>query len=46
MKLNNQLHKNQLGDKMIINKGNRMGRAKDMGVMINQGKEKTQGKNA
>jgi hypothetical protein len=46
MKLNNQFHKSQLGDKMIISKGNRMGRAKDMGVMINQGREETQGKNA
>lgn len=46
MKLNNQLHKNQLGDKMIISKRNCMGRAKDMGVMINQGREETQGGNA
>jgi hypothetical protein len=46
MKLNNQLHKNQLGDKMIISKRNRMGKAKDMGVMINQGREETQGENA
>ncbi len=44
MKLNNQLHESQLKDKMIISKGNHMGRAKDMGVMINQGREETQGK--
>lgn len=46
MKLINQLHKIQLGNKMIISIGNHMGRAKDMGVMINQGREETQGKNA
>jgi hypothetical protein len=46
MKLINQRHKIQLGNKMIISIRNHMGRAKDMGVMINQGREETQGENA
>jgi hypothetical protein len=42
--MNDQLHKSQLGNKMIEGKGNNMGKVKDMGV-INQGKEKTRWKN-
>jgi len=38
-RLNNQPHRSQLGDKIIKNKGNSMGKAKDMGV-INWRREK------
>jgi hypothetical protein len=43
-KVEQPIPQSQLGDKMIKNKGNNMGRANDMGV-LNQGREKTWGKN-
>jgi hypothetical protein len=42
--MNDQLHKSELGNKIIEGKGNNMGKVKDMDV-INQGREKTRWKN-
>jgi hypothetical protein len=42
--MNDQMHKSQLGYKMIEGKGDNMGKVKDMGV-INQGREKIRWKN-